>query len=72
MQSYFCFDESAAKDSKTERTFLSKDDPKVTALMQQAELLGSLALKVNTESTCQSLENAWKVRVQCSFIDSSI
>ncbi|XP_030548191.1 transcription factor MYB124-like isoform X2 [Rhodamnia argentea] len=51
----------AAKDSKTERTFLSKDDPKVTALMQQAELLGSLALKVNTESTCQSLENAWKV-----------
>lgn len=51
----------AAKDSKNERTFLSKDDPKATALMQQAELLGSLALKVNTESTCQSLENAWKV-----------
>ncbi|XP_030449192.1 transcription factor MYB124-like isoform X1 [Syzygium oleosum] len=51
----------AAKDSKNERTFLSKDDPKITALMQQAELLGSLALKVNTESTCQSLENAWKV-----------
>ncbi|CAK9137103.1 unnamed protein product [Ilex paraguariensis] len=29
--------------------------------MQQAELLGSLALKVNTENTDQSLENAWKV-----------
>ncbi|XVF09624.1 hypothetical protein REPUB_Repub07fG0109900 [Reevesia pubescens] len=29
--------------------------------MQQAELLSSLALKVNTDNTEQSLENAWKV-----------
>uniref|UniRef100_A0A5B7B1D9 Uncharacterized protein n=2 Tax=Davidia involucrata TaxID=16924 RepID=A0A5B7B1D9_DAVIN len=29
--------------------------------MQQAELLSSLAVKVNTENSDQSLENAWKV-----------
>ncbi|XP_012067596.1 transcription factor MYB124 isoform X2 [Jatropha curcas] len=50
-----------AQNSKTEGTFLRKDDPKIIALMQQAELLSSLALKVNTENTDQSLENAWKV-----------
>ena len=44
-------------------TYLKKDDPKIIALMQQAELLSSLALKVNTENTGQSLENAWKVRI---------
>jgi len=43
--------------------FLKKDDPKVTSLMQQAELLSSLAQKVNTE---QSMENAWKVN--CSAV----
>jgi myb proto-oncogene protein len=42
-------------------TYLKKDDPKIIALMQQAELLSSLAHKVNTENTDQSLENAWKV-----------
>lgn len=31
-------------------------------LMQQAELLSSLAIKVNSENTDQSFENAWKVR----------
>ncbi|KAK4790889.1 hypothetical protein SAY86_031302 [Trapa natans] len=41
--------------------FLKKDDPKIAALMQQAELLSSLAVQVNTESTDQSFENAWKV-----------
>lgn len=35
--------------------------------MQQAELLSSLALKVNTENTDQSLENAWKVRNNFAF-----
>jgi myb proto-oncogene protein len=30
--------------------------------MQQAELLTSLALKVDAENMDQSLENAWKVR----------
>ncbi|OWM75959.1 transcription factor MYB124-like isoform X2 [Punica granatum] len=42
-------------------TFMKKDDPKVAALMQQAELLSSLAVQVNLESTDQSFENAWKV-----------
>ncbi|KAK6133682.1 hypothetical protein DH2020_032592 [Rehmannia glutinosa] len=51
----------AAVNNKNQRTFLKKDDPKVLALMQQAELLGSLAIKVNTEKTDQSLENAWMV-----------
>ncbi|KAF8117006.1 hypothetical protein N665_0012s0022 [Sinapis alba] len=41
--------------------FLKKDDPKVTNLMQQAELLSSLAQKVNSDNTEQSMENAWKV-----------
>ncbi|KAL6294703.1 hypothetical protein ACE6H2_002845 [Prunus campanulata] len=52
---------NAAQNSKFQGSFLKKDDPKITALMQQAELLSSLALKVNTENTDQSLENAWKV-----------
>ncbi|KAL3511153.1 hypothetical protein ACH5RR_030554 [Cinchona calisaya] len=50
-----------AGNSKIQGTFLKKDDPKVLALMQQAELLSSLAAKVNSENTDQSLENAWKV-----------
>nr|GMC88145.1 transcriptional activator Myb [Ipomoea batatas]GME03993.1 transcriptional activator Myb [Ipomoea batatas] len=50
-----------ASINKTEGTFLKKDDPKILALMQQAELLSSLALKVNSENSYQSLENAWKV-----------
>ncbi|KAL0327190.1 UNVERIFIED_CONTAM: Transcription factor [Sesamum angustifolium] len=51
----------AATNNKTQKTFLEKDDPKLLALMQQAELLSSLAVKVNTEKTDQSLENAWMV-----------
>ncbi|KAK9028087.1 hypothetical protein V6N11_067902 [Hibiscus sabdariffa] len=51
----------AAQNYRTQGTFLKKDDPKITALMQQAELLSSLALRVNTDNTEQSLENAWKV-----------
>ncbi|XP_010242411.1 PREDICTED: transcription factor RAX2-like isoform X3 [Nelumbo nucifera] len=47
-------------NNKAQGTFLRRDDPKITALKQQAELLSSLALKVNTENTNQSLENAWK------------
>lgn len=57
----------AAQSYRTQGTFLKKDDPKITALMQQAELLSSLALKVNTDGTEQSLENAWKVRYDFSF-----
>nr|DAD34818.1 TPA_asm: hypothetical protein HUJ06_005458 [Nelumbo nucifera] len=47
-------------NNEVQGTFLKRDDPKIAALMQQAELLSSLALKVNTENTNQSLENAWK------------
>ncbi|KAG8366316.1 hypothetical protein BUALT_Bualt17G0067200 [Buddleja alternifolia] len=50
-----------SKYKKIEGTFLKKDDPKVLALIQQAELLGSLATKVNSEKTDQSLESAWTV-----------
>ena len=52
-----------AQNNKIQGTFLKKDDPKISALMQQAELLSSLALKVDTENMDQSLENAWKVRL---------
>ncbi|XP_076924339.1 transcription factor MYB124-like [Bidens hawaiensis] len=41
-------------------TFLKKDDPKIIALLQQAELLSSLAVKVNTEKTNESYEDACK------------
>ncbi|KAB1994162.1 hypothetical protein ES319_D13G081000v1 [Gossypium barbadense] len=51
----------AAQDNSTRGTFLRKDDPKINALMQQAELLSSLAMKVNSDNTEQSLENAWKM-----------
>ncbi|KAK8526015.1 hypothetical protein V6N12_020496 [Hibiscus sabdariffa] len=50
-----------AQNYRTQGTFLKKDDAKISVLMQQAELLSSLALKVNTDNTEQSLENAWKV-----------
>ncbi|XP_058096568.1 transcription factor MYB124 [Magnolia sinica] len=47
-------------NKKVQGTFLRRDDPKISALIQQAELLSSLAVKVNTENTNQSIENAWK------------
>ncbi|KAK8508161.1 hypothetical protein V6N13_055614 [Hibiscus sabdariffa] len=50
-----------ARNNRTQGTFLKKDDPKINVLMQQAELLSSLALKVNSDNTDQSLENAWKI-----------
>ncbi|KAG9140191.1 hypothetical protein Leryth_021751 [Lithospermum erythrorhizon] len=53
--------DGAAADNKSQGTILKKDDPRILALLQQAELLSSLALKVNSEDTDQSLENAWKV-----------
>ncbi|CAA2971760.1 myb-related A isoform X1 [Olea europaea subsp. europaea] len=48
-------------NDKIQGSFLKKDDPKMLTLMQQAELLSSLAIKVNSENTDQSFENAWKV-----------
>ncbi|XAR65169.1 hypothetical protein NMG60_11009188 [Bertholletia excelsa] len=47
--------------NKIPGTFLKKDDPQMVALMQQAELLSSLAVKVNSDNTEKSLENACKV-----------
>ncbi|KAG1334495.1 Transcription factor MYB124 [Cocos nucifera] len=47
-------------DNKTTGTFLRKDDPKLTALLQQAELLSSLAQKVNADDSKESLDDAWK------------
>ncbi|RDX65473.1 Transcription factor MYB88, partial [Mucuna pruriens] len=52
---------SSVQNNKIQGTFLKKGDPKITVLMQQAELLSSLALKVDAENMDQSLENAWKV-----------
>ncbi|XP_050375201.1 transcription factor MYB124-like isoform X3 [Argentina anserina] len=51
----------SAQTNKFQGSFLKKDDPRINALMQQAELLSSLAMKVNADNTDQSLENAWKV-----------
>ncbi|CAO2829623.1 unnamed protein product [Amaranthus hypochondriacus] len=48
-------------DEKLDGACFRKDDPKVAALMQQAELLSSLAVKVNMDNSEQSFENAWKV-----------
>lgn len=48
-------------NGKMEGIFLKKDDPKIHALIQQADLLSSLAIKVKKENTEQSLDNACKV-----------
>jgi myb proto-oncogene protein len=61
--------DGTASNDKIQGTFLKKDDPRILALMQQAELLSSLAVKVNTENTDQSLENAWKVLQE--FLDQN-
>ena len=42
--------------------YLKQDDPNIIALMQQAEILSSLALKFDAENKDQSIDNAWKVR----------
>lgn len=49
-------------------TFLQKDDLKLAALLQQEELLSSLAVKVNTESSKESLDEAWKVSHLALFL----
>lgn len=45
---------------KHEGHFLNKNDPKFATLLQQADLLSSLATKVNTENTSQSMDEAWQ------------
>ncbi|MED6177331.1 Transcription factor [Stylosanthes scabra] len=52
---------SSVQNNKTQGTFLKRDDPKIGALMQQAELLSSLAQNIDTEDMDRSLENTWKV-----------
>ncbi|KAL5981019.1 SANT SWI3, ADA2, N-CoR and TFIIIB'' DNA-binding domain [Asimina triloba] len=47
-------------NSKDRETFLRRDDPKINALIQQAGLLSSLALRVNSENNNGSIDNAWK------------
>ncbi|PUZ73037.1 hypothetical protein GQ55_2G442900 [Panicum hallii var. hallii] len=45
---------------KQEGNFMKKDDPKVAILLQQADLLCSLATKINHEDTSQSMDEAWQ------------
>ncbi|URE08527.1 Myb-like DNA-binding domain [Musa troglodytarum] len=49
-----------ASNKDNQGTFLRKNDPKLTALLQQAESLTSLSMKVNAEDTNQSSDEAWK------------
>lgn len=65
------YHDSAAQNYKIQGTFLKKDYPKISALMQQAELLSSLALKVDAGNMDQSFENAWKVRLDNFYTYSS-
>ncbi|KAK1261163.1 Myb-related protein 3R-1 [Acorus gramineus] len=46
--------------NKGQSTFLKRDDPKITALIQQADFLSNLSIKINSEDSNHSLENAWK------------
>lgn len=56
-----CEDAVEAKtNSKVEGTFLRRDDPKLTSLLQQAELLSSVAIKAYSENRNHDLEHAWK------------
>ncbi|KQK15093.1 transcription factor MYB124 isoform X2 [Brachypodium distachyon] len=45
---------------KNEGNFLKSNDPKFATLLQQADLLSSLATKLNTENTSQSMDEAWQ------------
>ncbi|CAL5061483.1 unnamed protein product [Urochloa decumbens] len=45
---------------KPKGNFMKKDDPKVAILLQQADLLCSLATKIKTEDTSQSMDEAWQ------------
>lgn len=52
----------AASTDMIQGIYLGKDDPEIIALMQQAELLSSLALEVNIENTQQTTNDFRKVR----------
>ncbi|KAK1362102.1 Transcription factor MYB88 [Heracleum sosnowskyi] len=53
--------ETQASTDMIQGIYLKKDDPKIIALMQQAELLSSLALKFDMENKDQSIDSAWKI-----------
>ncbi|KAK8952152.1 Transcription factor MYB44 [Platanthera zijinensis] len=56
-----CEDSVEAKTNcKVEGTFLRRDDPKITSLLQQAELLSSFAVKAYSENRNCGFEDAWK------------
>ncbi|KAH9295480.1 hypothetical protein KI387_039068, partial [Taxus chinensis] len=46
--------------SKLQSVFLEKDNPRLSALTQQAELLSSLAQRRNAETSNQKTENNWQ------------
>lgn len=50
--------ETQASTDMIQGIYLGKDDPEIIALMQQAELLSSLALEVNIENTQQTTNNS--------------
>jgi transcription factor MYB, plant len=60
--------------SKLQGNFLKKDDPRLSALTQQAELLSSLAQRRIAETSNQETENAWKVKsstsITCGYTQS--
>ncbi|XP_020580946.1 transcription factor MYB124-like isoform X2 [Phalaenopsis equestris] len=51
---------TSCDNCEVQRNFLRRDDPKLTALLQQAELLSTLAVKACSENKSKSLEDAWK------------
>ncbi|KAG6536662.1 hypothetical protein ZIOFF_001722 [Zingiber officinale] len=63
VQNFDTVNQSSASNKVSQATFLGRDDPKLTALLQQAELLTNLSKKVNAENTNQSLDEAWKVLI---------
>ncbi|KAG6477273.1 hypothetical protein ZIOFF_066526 [Zingiber officinale] len=58
-----------ASNKVSQATFLRKDDQKLTALLQQSELLTSLSKKVNAENNNQSFDEAWKFSGMSCMLD---
>ncbi|PKU63185.1 Transcription factor WER [Dendrobium catenatum] len=52
----------AIANCEVQGNFLRRDDPKLTVLLQQAELLSSLAVKAYSENKNQSPDDSWKNR----------
>ncbi|KAK1376500.1 Transcription factor MYB88 [Heracleum sosnowskyi] len=52
--------ETQASTDMIQGIYLEKDNPEIIALMQEAELLSSLALELNIKNSQQTTDNAWK------------